>query len=403
MSKDTKSVGEFKDYKDGDYVKNTKRININLNTTKDSDKVLGYEIYRNGVPVAFTTENNFQDIINAENNRTFKYEVVAYDYLLNKTEKSLIGTIKISHDGSLGKDAFTIDTNTKSSKDLNNSEDTTGPIMNPAKNDLIDNDLSTVYEGEVTGTEDPYVIVEMNKINQITGLKYKTGDSNLLKDYEIYVSKDKENWTLAKSGTANSENLEETIYFNKENTEGGKQLWTYEASYVKFVAKGSKKISLVEIDIIGQPGDNIDIGVNGVNGVGKLSHDFEYADGKVIKEGSIIVTGEYRGNPAFNVALLRNNRNEIVSGKQILLAEIPSDGHLGEISSGTFIYFIEPENIDKVDLTNKVKMELYRVNDALTNEGQRLVSDSLYVDVPENLPSISLQGENNNIKALVER
>ena len=48
-------------------------------------------------------------------------------------------------------------------------------------------------------------------------------------------------------------------------------------------------------------------------------------------------------------------------------------------------------------------MELYRVNDALTNEGQRLVSDSLYVDVPENLPSISLQGENNNIKALVER
>lgn len=403
MSKDTKSVGEFKDYKDGDYVKNTKRININLNTTKDSDKVLGYEIYRNGVPVAFTTENTFEDIINAENNRTFKYEVVAYDYLLNKTEKSLIGTIKVSHDGSLGKDAFTIDTNTKSSKDLNNSEDTTGPIMNPAKNDLIDNDLSTVYEGEVTGTEDPYVIVEMNKINQITGLKYKTGDSNLLKDYEIYVSKDKENWTLAKSGTANSENLEETIYFNKENTEGGKQLWTYEASYVKFVAKGSKKISLAEIDIIGQPGDNIDIGVNGVNGVGKLSHDFEYADGKVIKEGSIIVTGEYRGNPAFNVALLRNDRNEIVSGKQILLAEIPSDGHLGEISSGTFIYFIEPENIDKVDLTNKVKMELYRVNDALTNEGQRLVSDSLYVYVPENLPSISLQGENNNIKALVER
>ena len=32
--------------------------------------------------------------------------------------------------------------------------------------------------------------------------------------------------------------------------------------------------------------------------------------------------------------------------------------------------------------------ELYRVNDAITLEGQRLVSDTLYIDVPTELPEI---------------
>ena len=35
-------------------------------------------------------------------------------------------------------------------------------------------------------------------------------------------------------------------------------------------------------------------------------------------------------------------------------------------------------------------MELYRVNDAVNNEGERLVSDSLFVDVPEHIGQITL-------------
>ena len=33
----------------------------------------------------------------------------------------------------------------------------------------------------------------------------------------------------------------------------------------------------------------------------------------------------------------------------------------------------------------KVRVELYRVNNAQTNEGQRMVSDSVYEDMPEEL------------------
>ncbi|MCR0191447.1 hypothetical protein MKC78_08190 [[Clostridium] innocuum] len=41
-------------------------------------------------------------------------------------------------------------------------------------------------------------------------------------------------------------------------------------------------------------------------------------------------------------------------------------------------------------LPEKVRAELYRVDNALTNEGQRLVSDTLLVKIPEILPEITL-------------
>ena len=38
----------------------------------------------------------------------------------------------------------------------------------------------------------------------------------------------------------------------------------------------------------------------------------------------------------------------------------------------------------------KVRAELYRVNDAQTQAGQRVVSDSLFETMPEVLPSVTL-------------
>ena len=45
-------------------------------------------------------------------------------------------------------------------------------------------------------------------------------------------------------------------------------------------------------------------------------------------------------------------------------------------------------------ISKKVKAELYRVDDALTLEGERLVSDSLEIDVPEKLPIIEINKGN---------
>ena len=144
MDKSTEVVASFDRYNDGDYIKNSKDITLNLGTSGDNDKILGYEIYRNGVPVGFTTEDTYTDILGAVNNRVFKYEVVAYDYLLNVTKKYEVGSLKISHDGSMSKTSWIASTNTSNDEDVNNNMDTTGPIQNPAINKVIDNKKDTV-------------------------------------------------------------------------------------------------------------------------------------------------------------------------------------------------------------------------------------------------------------------
>ncbi|RDY27461.1 hypothetical protein CHL78_009620 [Romboutsia weinsteinii] len=401
MNKSTEVVANFEDGIKSNTIVANKDINIKLGVSESKDKILGYEIYRNGVPVGFTTEDTFTDSLGAMNNRVVKYEVIAYDYALNQTEKLDLGEIKVSHKGELSKTKWAVETNMSSSEDKNDSDTPHGPVPNPSINKVIDNKKDTVFTGAKVGNQDPYVIVDMRERQPIVGIKYTDTTSSSIKNYEVYVSNDKESWTLANKGKfLNSElNPTETVYFNEEGSSGGQQLWTHQASYVKIVAKGAKDVSIGELDIIGPPGDNIEIGNknssgNYVDGIGTLKNDFVYeqSSGAKIPAGSVIITGEYRGNPAYNVPLLKDEDGYVVGGESedvvnaILLASIPDNAHLGEISSGTWIYWIAPENIEK--LTSKVKAELYRVNDAVTNEGQRLVSDSLYVDIPKNLPEI---------------
>ncbi|MDE7121091.1 MAG: hypothetical protein K2O42_02915, partial [Oscillospiraceae bacterium] len=109
-----------------------------------------------------------------------------------------------------------------------------------------------------------------------------------------------------------------------------------------------------------------------------------------IPKGSLVFTGSYKGNPAYNVVILYDEKGKIVGGfdeegsllsEQIILADVPEEGDITNVSSGTWIYWIEPEYLENMNLPEKVRVELYRVNDALTNEGQRLVSDSLFEEL----------------------
>lgn len=409
MATDTEVVASFANGIETNTIIQDKDITLNLGVSKDSSKVLGYEIYRNGRVIGFTTEDTFTDSLGATNNRVVNYDVVAYDYELNTTEKLNLGSIKVSHDGTMDKKSWSVETNTTNNEDTNNEDIPHGPVLNPSINKVVDNKADTVYRGQRANNQDPYVIVDMNESQPIVGIKYTDQTSNAIKNYEIYVSNDKENWTLANSGEfKNTEDKPtETVFFNQQGSTGGQQLWAYNATYIKLVAKGAKTISIGELDILAPPGDNVEIGTEKgqfTDGIGTLKTDFVYdqSTGAKIPKGSIIVTGEYRGNPAFNVVILKDEKGNVVAGDQILLAELPLNGHLGEISKGSYIYWISPENIGT--LTSKVMVEMYRVNDAETNEGQRLVSDSLFVNVPDNLPEIEFsggQGRSQTKKAVV--
>ena len=140
-------------------------------------------------------------------------------------------------------------------------------------------------------------------------------------------------------------------------------------------------------------------------GIGILSEAYAYDKNNpknTIPKGSIVFHGNYEGNPAYNVVVLYDENGKIVGGTdeegtltahQIILADplTEEDAMLGKVSNGTWLYWFEPtDGVQASELPKQVRAELYRVDDAQTNEGQRMVSDTLFVTLPKTLPDLTL-------------
>ncbi len=421
-----------------------KRVTINFNLNKDSDKILGFEILRNGVSIGFVENedgvSSFVDNVGAENNRAYTYSVVAYDYYLNKTNEVVLPEVKIAHDGSVKKDAFTISSNVQAENEEVDYEDKDFDYSKLSVNNLIDGNINTGFIGTkkiptlkydanqipsmTTDNGNAYVIINLNNPMSVSGIKYRALvtdgqiDPNTITKYKIYVSEDGENnsWKQAAVGTFNTsvgsdETLEDTIYFMKEGTDSKNQLWTYnKINYIKIESDSKTSLSGAEIDVIAPPGDNVDITT-----VGKLESDYCYLtdekecekdevdkNGKVIgkkgviKAGSVVIQGSYRGNPALNAILIgkANNETIVYAGEELIFATLNSDRSVYEVADGTWLYIMSKEEYEKM-LTDAeaIRAYLYRVNDAETNDGQRLTSTSKTVNnlVPyDNLPGMQI-------------
>ena len=171
---------------------------------------------------------------------------------------------------------------------------------------------------------------------------------------------------------------------------------------VKLTAPGQAgtKLSVSELMLIGQTGDKVDLDSDGI---GFLQEDYKNPQDNttiLIPKGSLIFTGTYAGNPAYNTVLLWDGNGTIVGGsdgtdivaKQLIFADDPGDGDLRDIRDGIWVYYIEPDNIPQ-NLPATVRAELYRVNNAIEQSGQRLVSSTVFVDLPDSIPNINFQGE----------
>ncbi|MDB8553733.1 M60 family metallopeptidase [Turicibacter sanguinis] len=462
MSQGTTLQAEFgsinsQQLKDQSYV-NQKEIPLKLSVSKDSDRILGYEIRRNGEAVAFVLRDetndvtNYTDIITTENNRTYEYKVVAYDYALNATNTVELGTIKVRHDGAIANSTISATSSTIDVIEDNN--DLHGAVPNKGLANLLDGDASTIYEGrKLTQTEyneliknqsnsgfESYspthaanVVLDLQSTKSVIGLKYTAPTtkklfrtkvaSNAINKYRIEVSVDGKTWTKVNEGTfkLDPSNPEEMVYFGKELADGtiqtGNQLYTYQVRYVRLSAINQSEISIADLELVGPPGDNIEIGMSTdgqtySNGIGLLAEDYIYQAGtteneeRKIPKGSVIITGEYSGNPAFNVPLVLNENEEHIADEYhgILLADLPAEGQLEEISQGTWIYWVEPNYKEQFMKNNQIFAELYRMDSAdLTTDGQRLVSNTFKVEVPEKLPTISLtQSKLRNQQVITE-
>lgn len=405
------------------YTENSNDVIIDLsNDAANQDAMLGYEIFRsehikNQVikkPVGFVTvdQTQFTDSISTVNNRAFTYQVVGYDKYLNATAPVDLPPVKVSHGGVIDKSVWTVTTNMSSDEDKVDEDINPDVVDKTAINKVIDGNKDTTYTGKTTGDENPSIIIHLNKEETITGFTYTLrGAGTPIGKYKVQISQTGEDgsWTDVKSGTFNAADLaanggSQTVYFNKDNDTW---MYAYDAAYVRIIALGQKgtEISVSELELLGQTGDNIDFAQT--DSIGILKDDFHAGTGEsgsdaTIPKGSLIFTGTYKGNPAYNVVLLYDETGTIVGGtneeghllsEQIIFAEVPENGALGETSSGTWIYYIRPEHWTKEQLPKQVRAELYRVDDAHSNQGERLVSNTLFVNIPEKLPDITIQSQ----------
>ena len=429
---DSKKVTESK-------LLNTRQVTVQAGIVGDkADGLIGIELLRNGKAVGFkmikggSTTVTFTDTVLTENNRTYTYEVRAVDNLL-ATSKNTISfpEIKLADKGAYtDKSRWDASTNMVSSADV--GYDYTVPdegveideeVVEPSscENELqtksvsavIDNDNGSQYSGTLpTGNDiptnpdgtpvtlsSPYVEVDFGASLQVTGITVPTADSATVQGATIQVY-DGGSWVNVAPGTGVAGNGDITYYFNQVDDP---QLHIYSASKLRIVApEGSTGMTLHEVDVLGPVGDNADF-LDGDGWVGYISEDTTYApepegyEGEyTIPAGSLVFVGSYSGDTAYNAIKFYKMTDEgkkLVGGTQVFFAEEPGEGrNLGKTADGRWIYYITEDDMHDLGWTmpEDVFIELYRVDDALTLEGERLVANSLKMKLPENIPSITL-------------
>ena len=309
-------------------------------------------------------------------------------------------TVKVVSDGNYEKSQFTAETNMTSDLDYTGEateQDPCEPEKEPAISMVLDQDKTEEYTGKAD--KEPYIIIDLKQTLEVSALRYYA-DANEISDYRIEVSTDGKEYMTAAEGTFTLEDGQDTVYFTN-----GTDPWvtTYDIRYIRITAAGQagKDIGIKEFDILGPSGDNVEFtDDNGKTTIGILAEDYVYdkENGQKIPAGSTIFAGSYKGNPAYNVVVLYDQDGNIVGGtnaegeltaRQIILAPDPEDALLGEVSEGIWMYWIEPDQ--EFAKPSRVKAELYRVDNALTNEGERLTSDTVFVDIPDQLEEIVIE------------
>lgn len=387
--------------------KTPNQVNLTLETNAADGLLLGYEIaritYENGQAhtqvVGFTTDGHYTDTVTTVNNRTVAYQITAIDNFLNRSATRTLPAVKISHKGNYDKSLWTVTTNMTSEADTvpgADEQDPCEPAPVSAISQVIDNDKNTTYTGTASG--EAVITLNFHKTLAVTGFQYTVTSGTPIAGYELQYTADGTQWQTLATGTFAGDTVN-TVYF--PDRDGNPWLTTYDATQLRLVVKGAagSAVSISELDVLGPTGDDVELLENGI---GTLAKDYTYADGETIPAGSLVFTGRYKGNPAYNVVLLYDQDGAVVGGldaegntvaHQIILAPDPENGLLGEVSEGYWVYWIEPDALQGMTMPRTVRAELYRVDNATTNEGQRLTSDTLEVAVPATLPAITVGGQ----------
>lgn len=360
-----------------------KAVKLTITSSVIQGKLQGYEILRNGVPIAFTTEGSYTDIIGSANHRTYTYSVRAYDTLGNFIAGDAADELRIAYDKTVPADAYDVSRN---------------------------------------GTT---VIFTMKEETPVSGLKViGVPDPG---PFTVTVTDKDKKTTIARSGDfkegnqATDDKNSYLTYFQKPGAAAeDTRIWTYDAKSVT-VTGVPAEIPKEKVQLISYAGDDVAFLEKGAVGVLSKAYRYGTEAGQVIPAGTLIVTGTYRGDPAyqtvkiegqFTQTVLTGDAEEVqtttkprwLDGKALLFAEIPPDGKVCDISDGLFIFIPNVQKEAELQgeasacnaaslLPAQMRAVLSRTDQPTLAESQRVTAETLWINTPggEDLPVIVLE------------
>lgn len=330
---------------------NESEVTLTIGHT-DSGKILGYEIRRNGTPIAFTTETTYVDDLGAANNLTYTYTVVPVDKLGNMGTEAGSNEVRVAYDKTISTDLY----------DLARSED-----------------------GTIT------ITMKGGAALPVTGIKV-TG-TGLSGSYTVKVKADAEAeaWTTAKTGTLSEDTV--VAYFNKpgagpEDT----RIWTYDAAVVEITGIPAD----ADLALLDYPGDRVDFYEGAAVGILKDA----YED---IPAGTLVILGTYRGDPVYNYVEIEARYSTTpeagavttierpMNGELYLLAEIPADGAVSDTSDGFFLFVPDLDAEAALNAQShvtdpyplEIRANFYRTDEPGSADSKRLTSQTLWLSFPD--------------------
>lgn len=388
-----------------------RELNLIINGMTGTEQIQGYEISRNGKPIAFTTNGTYTDVIGSANHISIQYTVKVVDILGN-----VIGT------GS--SEPFVLSVNNIIDRSFwNGVEQEDGSYLITFQGVNIP-EVSGIYlkgkpiNGDSSG--------ENNKNDgtvsgNVKGSSFKTAGDQ--KDLSVTVSQgDSDGRTIiqvSEDGSNYQKVLERILpvttqdmayLFFRGTDDGSVGFYQAKTMVISGLPQG---LTLDDIEFIAYPGDSIALDDTAV---GILSQDLYYGEGEEdkIAAGSMIVTGTYSGDPVYNTihvvgryetyssdSLEGTTVERPVNGEVILFAPVTEGQDMAEIHNGIWIFVpdeqkeqeLQEETCTLSALPSQIKAQLYRTDDPYSADSKRLVSDTLWLMMPErdSMPEIEIQ------------
>lgn len=359
-------------------------IVVRVDASGINGTVQGYEILRNGVSIGFTRETAYTDVIGTGNHKTYEYQVKAYDILGNQIGTAAnAGQVRVAYDATL----------------------------DPA-------DYTVRKDGAT-------VTFTLKRETSVSGIKLVGAACPNSGSYTVTVTDAAGTVKIAKTGDFSSNQaVDDTssflAYFNKPGADStDTRIWTYDAKTVT-ISGIPENMDASNVLLVSYAGDDVSF-LDGCF-AGRLSEDYVYgtAADDVIPAGTLVIVGNYRGDPVYNGVKIRGRftatsldengepvtkvEERDMDGYSLLFAEIPEDGAVSDISDGIFIFVPDVQkeaelqgesHCDGVNLLpSMIRAEIFRTDDPNDAGSKRTTAETLWVSAPggDDLPVVVLEG-----------